>query len=67
MSIKRPRCPGCDARMGLASITPGPAGFDIRTFECGGCRRIQIATVEADPMKSDAVRWLAAHDLQSPA
>jgi hypothetical protein len=66
-AIERPRCSNCDARMSLARIAPGPSGFDIRTFECGGCHHVHIVTgVETDPMRSDAVRWLAGNDLRSP-
>jgi hypothetical protein len=52
--------------MTLARLASGPSGFDIRTFECACCHHIHIATVEADPMKSDGVLWLASHDLKSP-
>jgi hypothetical protein len=65
-SIERPHCPKCDARLSLARIMPGPSGFDIRTFECSDCHHVHVAIAEADPMKSDAVRWLAGHDLKSP-
>jgi hypothetical protein len=65
-SIELQHCPKCDARMSLASIRPGPSGFDIRKFECAGCHHVQIAIAEADPMKSDAIRWLSGHDLKSP-
>ena len=58
-AIERPRCSNCDRRM-------SPSGFDIRTFECGGCHHVHIVTVETDPMRSDAVRWLAGNDLRSP-
>ena len=64
-SIERPHCPECDARMSLARVAPGPAGFDVRTFECGGCLHVHILTVETDPMKSDAVRWVAGNILRS--
>jgi hypothetical protein len=52
-----------DARMSLARIAPGPSGIDI---QCSGCHHIHLATAEADPMQSDAVRWLAGNDLKSP-
>jgi hypothetical protein len=65
-SIERPHCPKCDARMGLARIMRGPSGFDIRTFECSDCHHVHVATAESDPLKSDAIRWLAGHDLKSP-
>lgn len=52
--------------MSLASIRPGPSGLDIRRFECRACHYVHIAIAGADPMKSDAMRWLAGHDLKSP-
>jgi hypothetical protein len=52
--------------MSLARLASGPSESDIRAFQCGGCRHVQVATVEADPMKSDAIRWLAGYDLKSP-
>jgi hypothetical protein len=37
----------------LARITPGPAGFDIRTLECPACDHVHQRVVEViDPMKS---------------
>jgi hypothetical protein len=56
----------CDRRMRLARITPGASALDIRTFECVRCRHVHTATAETDPMQSDAVLWLASHDLRSP-
>jgi hypothetical protein len=57
LTIERPNCPKCHTRMNLARIAPGPKGFDVRTFECGKCKRVLIATVETDPMKSDKAGW----------
>jgi hypothetical protein len=44
----------------LARITPGPLGFDIRTFECTACHTIHQCVVDLiDPMKStETARWL---------
>jgi len=44
----------------LARITPGHAGFDIRTFECPACDSVHQQVVElADPMKSlETAGWL---------
>jgi len=52
----------------LARITPGPAGFDIRTFECPACDFIhQIAVELVDPMKSaDTLAWFQG-ELRAPA
>jgi hypothetical protein len=51
----------------LARITPGPSGFDIRTFECTACDHVhQLVVKLIDPMKStETGRWLAG-DLRAP-
>jgi hypothetical protein len=51
----------------LARITPGPSGFDIRTFECPACDHVhQRVTEFVDPMKSkETARWLLS-ELQAP-
>ena len=52
--------------MMLESISPAPAGYDLRTFECVKCARISTKLVPIDPMKNaDALRWLRS-DLKSP-
>jgi hypothetical protein len=51
--------------MGLARISPDKPGFEQRTFECSTCRRIEIVSLPVDPMKTDAVGWLAS-DLKPP-
>jgi len=43
------------------------SAFAIRTLKCTDCHHIHIAIAEADPMQSDAVRWLASHDLKPPS
>jgi hypothetical protein len=58
-SIECPRCPHCQARMRLEIISPAPAGYDLRTFECTKCDRISTKLVPCDPMKTgDVLRWL---------
>jgi hypothetical protein len=55
----RPLCPKCQASTMLARITPGPSGFDIRTFECPACDHVHQMVVELDPMKSlQTNEWL---------
>jgi len=52
----------------LARVTPGPIGFDIRTFECPACKHVNQTVVELlfDPMKSlRANGWLQGQ-LQAP-
>jgi hypothetical protein len=50
----------------LARVTPGPSGFDIRTFKCATCDHIHQRVVEIDPMKSKKnARWFQG-ELQAP-
>ncbi|MGY4434520.1 uncharacterized protein YlaI [Bradyrhizobium sp. F1.13.1] len=56
---ERPMCPVCKHRMALARISPGNSGFEKRTFECSTCERTETASFAVDPMKTDAVGWLA--------
>lgn len=63
--IERPMCPTCKHRMGLVRISPGERGFEERTFECGTCHRIEKACLAVDPMKTDALGWLAS-ELRPP-
>jgi hypothetical protein len=51
--------------MRLARISPGERGFEERTFECRTCRRIEKLSVAIDPLKTDAVGWLAS-ELRPP-
>jgi hypothetical protein len=67
MLILRPPCPACQTRTLLARITPGPSGFDIRTFECATCGTVHQRVVElVDPMKSrETAGWLRG-ELRAP-
>jgi hypothetical protein len=53
-------CPRCQTATMLVRITPGPSGFDIRTFECPACNYIHQAVAElVDPMRSSrTTAWL---------
>jgi hypothetical protein len=51
--------------MGLARISPGKRGFEQRTFECSTCHRLETVSFPVDPMKTDALGWLAG-DLKPP-
>jgi hypothetical protein len=51
----------------LARITPGPSGFDIRTFECPACEQIhQVVVKLIDPMKAAAVAGWFQGELRAP-
>jgi len=64
----QPRCPACRTRTMLARITPGPSGFNIRTFECPACDHVHRGAVKpVDPLKSrETLGWLRS-ELRSPA
>jgi len=55
--IKRPHCPKCQNHLSLIRIVTASRGFDIRTFKCGRCDYVHIATVETDLMKSAKAGW----------
>jgi hypothetical protein len=63
--VQRPICPVCQHRMGLARVSPGRRGFEDRTFECSTCRRIEKVTLPVDPLRTDALGWLAG-ELKPP-
>jgi hypothetical protein len=66
--IHRPPCPKCQTETMLARITPGPSGYDFRTFECPLCddvHKILVALVD-DPMISvETSGWLQG-ELRAP-
>jgi hypothetical protein len=51
--------------MGLARISAGERGIEVRTFECAACHRIEKVSFAIDPLKTDAVGWLAS-ELRPP-
>lgn len=63
--FERPSCPTCKHRMTLARISPGQRGFEDRTFECSTCHRTEKMSFAVDPMKTDALGWLAS-ELKPP-
>jgi hypothetical protein len=65
LAIHRLHCPRCRTRMMLASISPGPAGFEIRTFDCSKCDHVEQVAIALDPMKSGDVGWLVG-ELRPP-
>jgi hypothetical protein len=64
--VERPLCPTCMHRMGLTRISPGERGFEERTFECSTCHRIAKISFPVDPLKTDALGWLAG-ELKPPS
>jgi hypothetical protein len=60
LAIHRLRCPRCQARMTLARISPGPSGFELRTFDCATCEYVEKVAIASDPAKSGDVGWLVS-------
>jgi hypothetical protein len=65
LAIQRLRCSKCQIRMSLAHISPGPTGFELRTFDCSKCGYVEKVAIASDPMKSGDVGWLVG-ELQPP-
>jgi len=63
---ERPMCPACKRRMRLACVAPRAQDFEERTFECSTCERVEKVSFPVDPMKTDAVGWLAG-ELRPPS
>lgn len=63
--IERARCSRCQTRMMLERISTGPIGFEHRVFECPKCDQVEIRVIASDPLKSNAVGWLAG-ELRTP-
>jgi DNA-directed RNA polymerase subunit RPC12/RpoP len=66
LPIGRPRCPDCSMRMLTVDIVAGPEGFEHRTFECSRCGHSEKKVLTCDPLKSNAIGWLAS-ELKPPA
>jgi transcription elongation factor Elf1 len=49
----------------LSEVTPGPNGYDYRTFECQKCGHVHAVSVSQDPMQSEMCGWLAG-ELKPP-
>jgi hypothetical protein len=65
LAIQQLRCPKCRTRMKLARISPGPTGFELRTFDCSKCDHVEQIAIASDPMKSGDVGWLVG-ELRPP-
>ena len=60
-----PRCPMCKAHMETLRVVSGRPGFEHRTLRCSKCRLIYEAQAPADPIDSNALRWLSG-ELKPP-
>jgi hypothetical protein len=55
LPIHRPRCPRCQKRMISIDPSPGPQGFEQRTYRCRTCEYTETDIVACDPLQSNAV------------
>jgi hypothetical protein len=65
LAIQQLRCPKCRTRTMLGHISPGPTGFELRTFDCAKCDHVEKIVIASDPTKSGDVGWLVG-DVQPP-
>ena len=65
LPIRRPGCPKCEGRMMLVGIAPGPAGLELRTFECRNCNHGFTNAVVKDPMNTVTAGWITG-ELKAP-
>jgi hypothetical protein len=65
LPIERPRCPKCNVRMHFTRALLGEPGFELRNFECIKCYVFVTKTVTADPLQSEASRWIVS-ELKPP-
>jgi hypothetical protein len=65
--LHRPPCPRCKASTLPVRTTPGPSGFDIRTYECIACEHVHQRVVElVDPIKSRKIAGWFEGELRAP-
>ena len=65
LPVRRPGCPKCAGRMMLVGIAPGPAGLELRTFECRNCNHGFTNAVVKDPMNTVTAGWITG-ELKAP-
>lgn len=63
--IVRPRCPMCGAHMEILRVVASRPEFEHRTLRCSKCRLIYEAQAPADPIDSNALRWIGS-ELRPP-
>jgi hypothetical protein len=49
----------------LVGLAPGPAGLELRTFECRNCNHGFTNAVVKDPMNTVTAGWITG-DLKAP-
>ena len=66
LAIQQLRCPKCRTRMMLGQVSPGPTGFELRSFDCAKCNHVEKIVIALDQTRSGDVGWLVG-DLQPPS
>jgi hypothetical protein len=56
-AIDKLHCPECRARMELARVSAGPTGFEVRTFDCTRCDRVEKIAIALESRGTSAIGW----------
>jgi hypothetical protein len=64
-TVERPSCRKCKHPMMVGRNSPGAIGYQELTFECSTCGRFETLAAPIDPLRTDAVGWLAS-ELRPP-
>lgn len=67
LPTQRPRCPICQTRMVTVEVSPGPEGFERRTYQCSKCTHTEIRVEVCNPFKPDAAGWATSGSREKPA
>lgn len=66
VSVMQTECPSCQSEMMLARTTPGPPGYEFRTFACSRCAREVRKVAKLDPAQSEMTAGWPRGQLVSP-
>ena len=58
LAIQRLHCPKCRTLLTFSRSAQGPAGFELRMFDCSQCDYVEKIAIDLDLTKSGDVGWL---------
>jgi hypothetical protein len=64
-ATKRPSCPNCRRQMLVTRILPAKGEYQHIRFDCLTCPRFEVRVIPVDPLRTDAIGWLAS-ELRPP-
>jgi hypothetical protein len=53
--------------MVTVEVSPGPEGFERRTYQCSKCTHTEIRVEVCNPFKPDAAGWATSGSREKPA